>query len=134
MEKEELKNYVEDRVRLSTDSAIQTLTNLIGKVLLMLDGQKKEFDNHKKEIAIVVENKIDTKVNGKIDKLTILLNDLSAAVADLKPVKEKFDKEVKTEEVHDADRRFFLKWAGLFSAIGIILAGIKYFILNLLKW
>jgi len=126
MSEEDIKNYIDNQVRLSTDSSIKALTNLLNEVIKM-------FDSHKKEIAVVVENKIETKVNGKIDKLTKLINDLTIAVAELKPVKEKFDEEVKTEEVHDKDRKFFLKWAGLFSAIGIIIASIKYFLLNLLK-
>lgn len=126
MEKDEIKNYIDDQVRLSTDSSIKALTNLLNEVIKM-------FDSHKKEIAIVVENKIETKVNGKIDRLTALVNSLTTAVAELKPVKEKYEDEIKTSEVHDKDRKYVLKWAGIVSAIGIILAGIKYFILNLLK-
>jgi len=126
MSEEDIKNYIDDQVRLSTDSSIKALTNLLNEVIKM-------FDSHKKEIAVVVENKIETKVNGKIDRLTKIVNDIAIAVEALKPVKEKFDEEIKTEEVHDKDRKTFLKWAGIVTAIGVILSGIKYFLLNLLK-
>jgi hypothetical protein len=84
------KEYIDDQVRLSTDSSIKAVTtmlsflqtslnNIFDKLDQRADIDDKKHEEFKQDMLVVVRDEIQNKVNGKIDRLSakfdILIND-----------------------------------------------------------
>lgn len=67
MEKEEIKNYVDEQVRHSTDSAIMALTRVIGDYNNRLEKHREEEAKFREKMLETIRSEIKITVNGKID-------------------------------------------------------------------
>ena len=67
MEKEEIKNYINDQVRNSTDSAIMALTRVIGDYNNKLEKHREEENKFKEKILEIIRSEIKITINNKID-------------------------------------------------------------------
>ena len=125
-----VENKVIDTVTLATNSAIQSLTNLIYRMeQSYINHREEELQaraKHREELSSLVTQQIKVTVNGKIDRLDKKLDELA-------PVLEQYN-ENKIVEKRDSKRgASAVKWAGALITIGGAIAIIKVFLINFLK-
>lgn len=135
MEKEDIKNLIDENVRKSTDSAIKALTNLIGSI--QQDTIKHRVDEalfrerFKEEMAVVVQKQIQITVNGKIDNLKhsqeTFHKEMNDFMKKIEPVEHKFSHDKSVEELRKEDTKRLLKWTGVIAALGGAVYIIKQF-------
>lgn len=126
----EIKDYIDDNVRKSTDSSIQALT-------IIIDGLKRDNAKHieneiksrqdfRVELADIVERQIKITVNGKIDKIDKKIDELT-------PVLRQYNENKIVEERDKKRGMFAVKLAGGLVTIGGALTLMKFYLNWFLK-
>lgn len=102
MIQEETKNYIDDQVRLSTDSSIKAVSQVLGYLQQSNQEIKKTLEDHKEneiasrekakeEMKVVVEVQMKKIVNGKLDKQDVKIDEILKQLAEMKQMKKDYD-------------------------------------------
>jgi uncharacterized protein Veg len=104
---DEVKDYIDDRVRLSTDSSNKAMTEMLGYLQHSINDIKTSLDAHRNEemesreharelMRETVDRQIQRSVNGKIDKID---KKLDIHIGEMQEIKEKFNDSKITKKV-----------------------------------
>lgn len=118
----ETKDYIDDQVRLSTDSTIKAQTQMLHYIQTSLNSLHGRFDSHNSNIQEEVKAVIKETVNGKIDRMSAKLDEHAMRV---QPMLDVFEKNKVISMVVNEKGKLILKTAG-----GVVTLAAAYYILK----
>ena len=153
MDKQEIKDYIHDHVRHSTDSSNQAIIEMIRSMQIEERAYRvtleKRAEEHKQEelasrevyreqllnaVEKKLETKIEAKVNGKIDRLSLTVEEIKQNIENLKkeikeiqPLKERFE---EADGFWKTIKRYAVGiglFSGIMVSIGVIVSFISRF-------
>lgn len=118
----ETSDYINDQIRLSTDSAIQANTQILHFIQTSLSDLHKRFDTHNSEMSEEVKKVIKETVNGKIDRMSAKLD---THIEKVEPMLEVFEKNKIVKMELAKGGKLILKTAGGVVTLGAAWMAIK---------
>jgi len=127
LSEKKIKEYIDDQVRQSTDSSIQSLTNNIADLKRVLREHAERETESRESLKEDVKRTIKETVNGKIDRMQ---QGLDKSMADLAPIIKEYQDNKTTKETLERKGMVFVKGA---AALGTLAGGV-YVIRELFQW